>query len=154
MTPIPDLIDNQKHRLAEVLRNILAQSHAPCLDVVTAFFNLRGLEVLKPEIEALERLRLLLGKEQEQSFVVGERLLEELEDAAAQGQTTAQEIQAWREFIQKDSVHIRLYTKTFCHGKAYIVEGVPALGAVGIVGFSNLTGAGLTTNLELNAVLK
>jgi len=70
MPTIPDLIDNGKHQLAGVLRDVLAQSQNPRMDVVTAFFNLKGLEVLKPEVHELEQLRLLLGKEQEQAFVV------------------------------------------------------------------------------------
>ena len=154
MDIIPDLIDNKKRNLAGVLKSILAQSENPKLDVVTAFFNLRGLEALKPEIELVLRLRLLLGKEQEQSFVVGERLLSELESALARGETVVPEIKQWRDFLASDIVEIRRYGKTFCHGKAYIVDGVPAVGAVGIVGSSNFTGAGLTSNLELNAVLK
>ena len=154
MASIPDLIDNRKHKLAQVLRNILIQSKGPQMDVVTAFFNLKGLDELGLAVESLSRLRLLLGNEQEQAFVVGERLLAELEDAATKGETTANQIARWRDFLAKEQVEIRRYAKTFCHGKAYIVEGVPALGAVGIVGSSNFTGAGLTTNLELNAVLK
>ena len=154
MPTIPDLIDNGKHQLADVLRDVLAQSQNPRMDVVTAFFNLKGLEVLKPEVHKLEQLRLLLGKEQEQAFVVGERLLSELENDTAHGETTAHEIESWRALLSRDLVEVRRYEKTFLHGKAYIVHGVPALGAIGIVGSSNFTGAGLTTNRELNAVLK
>lgn len=154
MNPIPDLVDNRKHQLAQVLRDLLAGAQEPRLDVVTAFFNLRGLKVLEPHIQTLAHLRLLLGKEQQQEFVVGERLLAELEDATARGETTAQEIGRWRDFLAQAKVEIRRYLKAFCHGKAYTVTGVPTLGAISIVGSSNLTGAGLTTNLELNAVLK
>ena len=154
MKAIPDLIDNDRHRLADVLRQILDQSQDPRLDVVTAFFNLKGLEALEPELRKLAALRLLLGKEQAQAFVVGERLLAELEEAMARAETTPREIQRWRDFLARDAVAIRRYVRTFLHGKAYIVHGVPALGAVGIVGSSNFTGGGLTTNRELNAVLK
>ena len=154
MHGIPDLIDNRKRTLAEVLLGILAQSHQPRLDVVTAFFNLKALDAIGAQAEALRRLRMLLGKEQEQGFVVGERLLAELEDAAARGETPAGEIARWRDFVAREQVEVRHYTKVFVHGKAYIVHGVPALEAVGIVGSSNFTAAGLTTNLELNAVLK
>jgi len=154
MQEIPDLIDNVQHRLADVLRGVLAQGQTPRLDVVTAFFNLRGLEVLSPEVHDLAGLRLLLGQEEEQRFLLGERLLAELEDAAARGETTAQEIGRWRDFLGRPSVEVRRYQKGFVHGKAYILHGVPALGKMGIVGSSNLTGAGFTTNLELNAVLK
>jgi len=154
MKPIPDLIDNQKHELAQVLKDLLAGGDSPTLDVVTAFFNLKALQALSPAIEEVARLRLLLGKAQDQAFVVGERLLAEMEEAAAKGETTAREIGHWRDFLAQARVEIRRYLKGFCHGKAYILTGVPALGAVGIVGSSNLTGAGLTANLELNAVLK
>ncbi len=154
MKPIPDLIDNQNYQLGEVLKDILAQAHEPQMGVVTAFFNLRALELLRQELDKVVRLRLLLGKEQEQAFVVGERLLAELEDATAKAETTAQEIQRWRDFLAQEKVEIRRYIKAFCHGKTYIVSGVPTLGTLGIVGSSNFTGAGLTTNLELNAVLK
>jgi superfamily II DNA or RNA helicase len=151
---IPDLIDNERHRLGDVLKGLLANSPDLRLDVATAFFNLRGLEALEPEIERLRALRLLLGQEQEQAFVLGERLLAELEDAAARGEIIAREIRRWRDFLARDSVAVRRYRKAFLHGKAYIVDGLPVLGAVGIVGSSNFTGAGLTINRELNAVLK
>ncbi|GIV04293.1 MAG: hypothetical protein KatS3mg015_3123 [Fimbriimonadales bacterium] len=154
MPGIPDLIDNRKRKLADVLLGVLDQSREPGLDVVTAFFNLKGLEAIGPKLDALARLRLLLGKQQEQEFLVGQRLLAQLEDAAARGETTASEIGRWRNFFAQDCVEVRWYAKTFCHGKAYIVHGVPTLEAVGIVGSSNLTGGGLTSNLELNAVLK
>ena len=154
MNPIPDLIDNHRYQLFQVLQDIIAQAQEPTLDVITAFFNLKALEVLEPELEKLVRLRLLLGKEQERSFVIGERLLAELKDATAHGETTQTEVERWRDFLAQERVKIRRYTKGFCHGKAYIIHGVPALGAIGIVGSSNFTGAGLTTNRELNAVLK
>ncbi|HPP51587.1 MAG TPA: helicase-related protein [Thermoguttaceae bacterium] len=154
MQGIPDLVDNAKHRLADVLQQALAQSQEARLDVVTAFFNLKGLEVLQPVLEKVAGLRLLLGKEQEQGFVVGERLLAELEHATARAETAAPELQRWQQFLAQDHVAVRRYAHSFLHGKAYIVQGVPTLGAMGIVGSSNFTGAGLTANRELNAVLK
>ena len=154
LTLIPDLIDNEKFRVADVLRNVLAQSEKPCMDIATAFMNLGGLEAIEPEIYKVERLRLLLGKEQEQKAVVGKRLLEELQKAQARGETSASEIKRWQDFFEKEHVEVRLYSSGFLHGKAYIVKGVQNLGAVGIVGSSNFTLAGLTTNRELNAVLK
>ncbi|MCD6520060.1 MAG: hypothetical protein J7M05_09090 [Anaerolineae bacterium] len=161
MNSIPDLIDNRKHILAQALRSLLAshrnlqgEETIPRLDVVTAFFNLGGLEEIKPEIANVAKLRLLLGKEQEQSFLVGEHLLSELEKATAQGKVSSQEIAHWRAFLASETVEVRYYKEAFVHGKAYIIEGVPTVGSLGIVGSSNFTGAGLTRNLELNAVLK
>jgi hypothetical protein len=47
---LPDLVDNRRHTLAQVLRDLLAQFYNPRLDIVTAFFNLKGLEALAPEL--------------------------------------------------------------------------------------------------------
>ncbi len=56
---------------------------------------------------------------------------------------------------RRTGVAIRRYAKTFLHGKAYIVHGVPALGAVGHRRLLQLHRVrGSTTNRELNAVLK
>lgn len=151
---IPDLVDNRGVTLANVLVDLLRRSEAPRLDVVVAFFNLKGLEALEPAIQNVQSLRLLLGKEQEQSFVLSDRLLAELESAASHGEEAPLTIRKWREFIARPEVEVRRYTRTFVHGKAYIVEPVPGFGAVGSVGSSNFTGGGLVSNLELNAVLK
>jgi len=48
MPPIPDLVDNRKHKLADILREVLAQGQNPRLDVVTAFFNLNRLQFPHP----------------------------------------------------------------------------------------------------------
>jgi len=124
------------------------------LSVVTAYFNIAALRELG-SFQDLQGLRLLLGTEQDQPFVLDQRLFEEIERRSAQGQTDLPDIlEEIVKFFQQDKIQVRRYTKGFLHGKAYLIEGVPVLGAIGIVGSSNFTGAGLTTNLELNAVLK
>ena len=78
MRSVFNFIDNLEHVLIQVLKDTLVQSKKLSLNVVTAFFNLKGLGALDPELEALEHLRLLLGKEQDQSLVVDEQPLVEL----------------------------------------------------------------------------
>ncbi|MEA1904448.1 MAG: helicase-related protein, partial [Candidatus Hadarchaeota archaeon] len=154
MGTIPDLVDNCKVRLREVLKNLLGRPGSS-LSAVTAYFNLAGFRQLEPEIHAASSLRLLLGKEQEQTFVLDNRLQFDLEEGSAAAESGwLKDIQNWQAALQKDTVQVRLYRKGFLHGKAYIVEGVPTLGKIGIVGSSNFTRGGLTTNRELNAVLK
>ncbi len=75
MKAIPDLVDKDLHRLADVLQQILDQSQDPRLDVITAFFKLEALEVnleqgtvkvdlsrLYPDIDLAETLSNLTGK--------------------------------------------------------------------------------------------
>lgn len=70
------------------------------------------------------------------------------------GETVASESQTWHNCLAYEALEIRSYIKTLCHRKAYIVEEVPTPGSAGIVGSSDFTWADLTTNLELNAVVK
>ncbi|GFP33681.1 hypothetical protein HKBW3S42_02020, partial [Candidatus Hakubella thermalkaliphila] len=50
------------------------------------------------------------------------------------------------QFIQQENVEVRLYDKTFLHGKAYIFDNLV------VIGSSNFTPSGLTHNTELNSV--
>ena len=159
---IPDLVDNALSKgtqLADVLAEVLRESHNPCLWVATAYFNIDGFEVLGDALEAVQELRILLGTEQHQEFVLTHRLAQELERHFALIHPESQrKVERWSTFLRGDKVQARRYKPAehgrILHGKMYLIQGVPMLGAVGIVGSSNFTGAGLTTNLELNAVLK
>ncbi len=159
---IPDLVDNDLSKgtqLADVLADVLRKSPKPCLWAATAYFNIDGFEVLGDALEAVQELRILLGTEQYQEFVLTHRLAEELERHFALIHPESQrKVERWSTFLRGDKVQVRRYKPAehgrILHGKMYLIQGMPMLGAVGIVGSSNFTGAGLTTNLELNAVLK
>lgn len=156
---VPDLVDNRKITsvtLADVLLRILLESTKPRLWVATAYFNLDALRELEPALNRLCEMRLLIGREQEQTFVLADRLYREIELSLAQGNPSISfmELKKWSSFLEKEHVQIRLYEGGFLHGKAYLITGVPLVSRLGIVGSSNFTGAGLNFNLELNAVLK
>lgn len=156
---IPDLIDNRKvttNTLGEILNLALKDATNPTMDVATAFFNLDALRQLKGTVENVSSLRLLIGKEQDQAFVLTQRLYNEIQQSFIEAREGPlfEELNYWQDFLKQERVQIRLYDKTFLHGKAYILEGLPYFGRIGIIGSSNFTGGGLLTNLELNAVLK
>jgi superfamily II DNA or RNA helicase len=155
-------VDNEQvsgKRLAEVLSQVLYSSVKPTLWVATAYFNLDGFETLGEPLEQVRELRLLLGTEQDQAFVLTHRLAQELErHFTLLRPQSQQKLERWTAFVRQDKVQVRRYKPQkhgqILHGKAYLVRGVSMLGQLGIVGSSNFTGAGLTTNLELNAILK
>jgi len=60
---IPYVIDNQNHKLADILNAILAKHKDQSMDVVTAYFNVRGYRLLKDGLAGLGSFRLLLGEE-------------------------------------------------------------------------------------------
>jgi len=80
---LPDLVDNrtfQPKTLADVLNNLLREAGQPQLSVVTAYFNLDAFKVLQHSLTRVTRLRILLGRQQEQEFVLTKRLSEELSE--------------------------------------------------------------------------
>jgi hypothetical protein len=146
------------------------------LAIAAAFFSPKGLADLAPHIEGLERVRLLFGVEAprdaelrrpnlgETSNHFEARLLREgLKEAewtarAARDRFpfTREGISALHRLIQRlrgQNVEVRRYERAFMHAKAYIF--VPPAdtidGKAGVIaGSSNLTGGGLSRNLELN----
>ena len=159
---IPFVIDNQNHRMADVLGGILAGHDGKSLDVATAYFNLRGFTLLREGLQELGSFRLLLGDEPRDGESVGlqprtvARLTHELNEAPF-SEETLRAVEDLITFLRRDMVAVRAYGEGFLHAKSYVFYGdLPVGGAdrfqpiSAIVGSSNFTGAGLTTNRELN----
>ena len=70
---IPYVIDNQTHRLADVLAGILEAHAGRSLDVATAYFNVQGFRLLQAGLAGLGSFRLLLGDEPREGADVGLR---------------------------------------------------------------------------------
>jgi hypothetical protein len=145
------------------------------LAIASAFFSPRGLANLAPHLDGLRRVRLMFGIEAPRDVEMrrphlGEspehfdaRLmregLKEAEDAARAARDrfpfTQEGIAALRRLIHRlrgQNVEVRRYERAFMHAKAYIFVPPPdTIGGKGVIaGSSNLTGAGLNRNLELN----
>ena len=73
MTTIPFVIDNQQHKMADILNDLLADHKDHSLDVATAYFNVGGWQLLHKGLEELGNFRLLLGDEPEAGFDLGLR---------------------------------------------------------------------------------
>lgn len=169
---IPYVIDNQTHRLADVLNALLAEHAGHSLDVATAYFNVGGYRVLRENLEQLGSFRLLLGAEPKTGPEVGLRADErKVLHAALRGdlecepftEETLRLVEDLIAFLRRDAVAVRLYEQGFLHAKCYLFYG--DLGAqrllfdrlqphLGIVGSSNFTAAGLCSNRELNLAHK
>ena len=70
---IPYVIDNERHRLADVLNEVLAGHAGRSLDVATAYFTVGGYAQVRERISALGSFRLLLGAEPTHGENVGLR---------------------------------------------------------------------------------
>ncbi len=166
---IPFVIDNQEHRLGDVLSTLLAQTTGKPLDIATAYFTVSGYRLLKDGLHKLGAFRLLLGAEPHAGPEVGLRPDPKALEARLQGDLEAEPftpatlklVEELIAFLRADKVQVRLYDKGFLHAKAYLFHqdavGPNNLGDrmrpfAAVVGSSNFTGPGLVSNRELNLV--
>jgi len=162
---LPDLIDNSTpdRTLRHILNQLLATG--PAVHIATGFFNLGGYALLRDSLQRASQVRILLGKEPATTEASPDALppVEELVDAVeadlhetmATGRRTEHDrVRDLLAFLNQDHVEVRLYPHRFFHAKAYILDGVPPFGTIAIVGSSNFTTAGLTSNTELNMAQK
>jgi SNF2 family DNA or RNA helicase len=166
---IPFVIDNQQHRLTEVLNALLAQTTGKPFDVATAYFSVSGYRLVQKSLHHVGAFRLLLGAEPHTGADVGlranqkaleARLKDDLE-AEPFTEATLRLVEQLIAFLRADKVAVRLYDNGFLHAKAYLFHqdavGPHNLGdrlrpLAAVVGSSNFTGPGLATNRELNLV--
>jgi len=173
MSEIPFVIDNESEekRLSNVLNDILSEHQGKSLDIASAYFNVFGYKFLKDGLDDLGSFRLLLGYEPNQSEDIGvkpdkDKLLKQmqgdLEDLPF-GEDFLILVEDLIRLLRKDKVAVRLYEDGFLHAKSYLFyhdkpvsDGVfdRYMPYVGIVGSSNFTRGGLSSNKELNLVHK
>lgn len=165
--PLPKLIDNVRVTLADTLRKI-ANSH-DCLSIATGYWDLPGtVEILK-EIKDYKSIRLLIGKEPlaykyKKALSSAFKAIDSefphndiSSDLERFGKGTDAELLRAAvielcKMISEGRLEVRVFKKTTLHAKAYIFGTKDDSNSVGVVGSSNFTKAGLTTNTELNAL--
>jgi phosphatidylserine/phosphatidylglycerophosphate/cardiolipin synthase-like enzyme len=155
---LPYVIDNHDHTLADVLNDLLRSDAVHALDVATAYINVGGFDLVQDGLEQLAALRLLLGSEpgapQDLGLGLPQSLRHDLDEAPFD-QETYHQVETLIRFLRREHVAVRLYV----HAKAYLcfVDRAPGnrfTPVAGVVGSSNFTRAGLTTNQELNLTHK
>ncbi len=168
---LPYVIDNQSHKLADVLNDVMQNGTGHSLDIASAYFSISGFRLLRENLQALRSFRLLLGFQPSEAKDVGIRpstsafhrqLCGDL-NIEPFSEETLRLVEDLIGYLQRSGVAVRLYENGFLHAKAYLFYGdkgsqVPLfdrlLPLIGIVGSSNFTGPGLSTNKELNLAHK
>ena len=164
---LPKLIDNNLVSMAQVINKIApVYEH---LDIATGYWDLPGTLEILDNIENYKSIRLIIGLEplrtRNQSFLKIDLNEQEYpfpeadfeQDLVVQGldknsdkyRDAAKRIKA---LIHKKVLQVKVFKHPRLHSKAYIFTNSDKTSGVGIVGSSNFTKAGLTTNSELNAL--
>lgn len=168
---IPYVIDNQNHRLADVLNGLLAEHSGRSVDVATAYFTIQGFRLVKDGLDQLGTFRLLIGAEPHVGEDVGLHPDAKAIKVALTGdlnrepftEETLRLVEDLIRYLRKDDVLVRLHHAGFLHAKCFLFyadrPGQQGLfdrfrPVVAIVGSSNFTGPGLTSNRELNLAHK
>lgn len=134
---IPYVLDNQEHRLLDVLRELLDGHAGKSLDIATAYFTVSAFGILREGLEALGNFRLLLGAEPRGAEQVGLRPDARMLAAAIRGdlerepftEATLRLVEDFIRFLRRPAVSVRLYEQGFLHAKCYLFyNDSPALG--------------------------
>lgn len=155
---VPDIIDNSspEKRLSNVLNELISPEST--VYIASGYFNLGGFILLKDRLKDTSRVSVIIGRALTPKDIPSpEVFLDELRHEAESNMDNPQTsglISEFLKWLEKENVQFRIYNKHFYHGKTYIIDGVPTIGSIGIVGSSNFTEAGLTHNTELNMVQK
>jgi len=168
---IPYVIDNRTATMEAILNGLLADHRGQSLDVATAYFTVGGFGLLREGLEGLSSFRLLLGAEPRSGQDIGMRpdsgevkglLRRDIEDLPFD-EPTLRLVESLIAFLRRENVAVRLHQHGFLHAKCWLFySDRPGQGflferfkpIVAIVGSSNFTRPGLTSNLELNLAHK
>lgn len=165
---LPFVLDNQRHRVADALNQLLVRAGAGPVDVATAYFSISGYRLVREGLHRAGAFRLLIGAEPTEGSEIGLRperqsLRKLAGDLAAEPfrEETLRLVEELIAFLRTEKVQVRLFDRGFLHAKAYLFHadrvgpnnrGDRLLPFAAIVGSSNFTGPGLTSNRELNLV--
>jgi phosphatidylserine/phosphatidylglycerophosphate/cardiolipin synthase-like enzyme len=152
---LPTVVDNtESQTVLTVLSQILPEtSH---LDIATGYFEVSALLALGEAWQQIERIRILMGDET--SAQTRKTLLEALSQKTDESieshkisDDTLSGLEAVREALRQGRIQVRVYDRSKFHAKCYLMHTrPPQLVNFGLVGSSNFTKAGLTSNIELN----
>jgi len=125
------------------------------LDLVTGYFSVNALALMKDDINSVEKFRLILGNLMQEESQLNKVIdLLNGNTSISSTLTLSQSAQKAVEFLQQDKVAVKNIQKNFCHAKTYLYTDKTKTKNYFIVGSSNLTDAGLgikdSSNIELN----
>ncbi|MDO9334753.1 MAG: helicase-related protein [Dehalococcoidales bacterium] len=132
-------------------------------DIATGYFEIGALLALDGQWQKLDSLRILMGAEvsmrTKKALLAGietaKKVLDNSLEAEKENDDFLTGVPAIVDAIQKKKIECKIYTKDKFHAKAYITHAKQAVvGSAALVGSSNFTLPGLTTNVELNVQLR
>jgi hypothetical protein len=125
---IPYVIDNQKYKLSDILNAILENHQGQSMDVVTAYFNIQGYNLVREGLSGLGSFRLLLGEEPTSGERIGLRpdttklnlaIRTDLENEPF-NEETLRLVEDLIRFLRRENVELKRHAKGFLHAKCFL----------------------------------
>ncbi len=164
----PKLIDNRRASLADTIKKIAPNYKK--LSIATGYWDLEGTAEILNEIKGYDKIRLIIGNEPISRKLASKNLFDDTNfmfpdddfknDLIEEAKEISEESERKKfnsvittliELINNGKLEVKVFRKGTLHAKAYIF-GDYSDESIGIVGSSNFTKAGLTSNTELNAL--
>ncbi|MFN4217927.1 MAG: helicase-related protein [Candidatus Bipolaricaulia bacterium] len=152
---VPTIVDNTGElTVLQVLSRILPQT--AYLDIATGYFEVSSLLALGEAWSNIERIRILMGDATTRK--TRQLLVEELSRKTEESLENHKErddsltgLDRVRQALQQKQIQVRVYDRSKFHAKCYLMRTrPPQLVNLGLIGSSNFTESGLTSNIELN----
>ena len=139
-------------------------SIAKSFDIATGYFEIGALLALDGKWQPLEKIRILMGAETTHRTrkalleFVSKRAIEVLDSSIEADKSPnpfLHGVPAILTALRSRQIECRVYDKDKFHAKAYITHAkLEVVGSQALVGSSNFTKPGLTTNIELNVQIQ
>lgn len=129
------------------------------IDIATGYFEISALLALRETWQSVDQIRILMGDEvsfrTKRAFQQGLTRIQSQLDGSLEREKERNEllegVPAIVEAIRSGKIQCRVYRRDKFHAKAYITHSRSAVvGSFALVGSSNFTYPGLTSNVELN----
>lgn len=138
---------------------------AKSMDIATGYFEIGSLIELHGKWQKLDKIRILMGDEMTVRTNKAIRKAEILKKNGEALDTSLEETKDKNPFLKHvpeiieamrtGKIECRVYDKTKFHAKTYITHGkLAVVGSQALVGSSNFTAPGLTSNVELNVQIQ
>lgn len=161
MANLPKIIDNNRIVFVDVFKNT-----SPLFDqlsIATGYWDIEGMKLVLESIQNYKKIRILIGREpllkrdnkqgieQPEPDYPDQDFFDDLQRIDPSLELKAVVIKM-KELIDNNQLEVRVYRRSFLHAKCYIFGNYESPQAVGIIGSSNFTRNGMTSNSELNAL--
>lgn len=144
--------DNEHYKVFDFIKG---NTENGSFDLVTGYFSVNALALMKDDLKLVEKFRLILGNLMQEDSQVN-KVIDLLNGNTSISSTLSLSTSAQKavEFLQQEKVAVKNIQKNFCHAKTYLYTDKTITKNYFIVGSSNLTDAGLgikeSSNIELN----